>query len=120
MGLTKVTTRITDIMKSGKYYETEFLVDTGATDCLVPEDKLTDLKKEREGNNVYELADGRTVKYDYGFARIEFLGFNTIAKVVFAPPATEPLLGVVVLEDLGFYIDPVKRTLVKMAAKPLK
>ncbi len=120
MGFTKVTTQMTNLNRSGGIYENEFLVDTGATDCIVPEDKLVSIGVEPEGKEVYELADGRTVEYSYGFARVEFLGFSTIAKVVFAPKNIEPLLGVVILEDLGFWIDPISRSLKKMPSKYMK
>ena len=40
MGLTKVTVTVSDLAKSRKPFEQEFLVDTGAVDCLVPSSKL--------------------------------------------------------------------------------
>ena len=38
MGLTYVTTKITNLRKTGTPYEAEFLVDTGAIDCRISAD----------------------------------------------------------------------------------
>jgi predicted aspartyl protease len=73
-----------------------------------------------EGKEVYELANGQPVEYYYGFARVEFMGEETVSKIIFGPEETEPLLGVGVLESVGILVDPVSRTLKRLAAKPLK
>jgi hypothetical protein len=51
---------------------------------------------------------------------LAFLGAETVTRFVFGPEESEPLLGVVALEDAGIGVDPVSRTLKRMAAKPLK
>lgn len=56
----------------------------------------------------------------YGFARVSFLGSETVTRIVFGPEDAEPLLGVVALESTGIGVDPVTKTLRRMAAKPLK
>ncbi len=58
MGLTRVTTKLTNIESPEKSFESIFLVDTGATDSLVPADKLESLGIRKEGKMSYELADG--------------------------------------------------------------
>ena len=40
MGLTHITVAVSDLAKSAAPYEAEFLVDTGAIDCLAPRDRL--------------------------------------------------------------------------------
>jgi clan AA aspartic protease len=120
MGLTHVTVVIRDLAKQGTPYEAEFLVDTGAIDCLVPRDELTAAGVSPEAKAVYELADGRPVEYEFGFARIAFLGEETVAQVVFGPEGAEPILGVVALESMGVVVDPVTKTLKRLHAKPLK
>ena len=59
MGLTKVTTKLTHIKGSGKYYEDVFLVDTGATDSLAPSDVLERIGVKKEGscNTIYTISD---------------------------------------------------------------
>jgi clan AA aspartic protease len=120
MGLTYVTVRLGPLSGSKKRLEESFLVDTGAIDCLVSSSKLKKVGIKIEGKNVYELADGSTVELPYGFARVTFMGDETVTKVVFAPEATESILGVTALESTGIGVDPVTRTLRRMAAKPLK
>ena len=120
MGIVKVTTKAHNLSKTDPPYETEFLVDTGSIDCMAPEDKLQEAGVQVEGKDVYELANGQPVEYRYGFARIEFMGEETISKIIFGPEDVEPILGVVALESVGILVDPVTRTLKRVAAKPLK
>jgi clan AA aspartic protease len=120
MGLTQITVSISDLNKSGTPFEDLFLVDTDAIDCMLPADKLSAAGIKSEGKNIYELANGEIVKYEYGFARVSFMGSETVTQVTFGPRNTEPILGVVALENTGYGIDPISKTLKKMTAKSLK
>ncbi len=120
MGVTHVTTRITNLAQDAEPWEAEFLVDTGAIDCMGPRDRLIRAGIRPEGKSVYELANGQPVEYEYGFARVAFLGAETVAQIVFGPLDTVPILGVVALENVGVSVDPVTRTLHRMHARPLK
>lgn len=120
MGITHVTVNIANLKKDQPPYEAEFLVDTGAIDCLAPASALEAAGIEIEGREVYELANGEVVEYAYGFARVRFMGSETVAQIIFGPEGCEPILGTVALENTGIGVDPVARTLLRMAAKPLK
>lgn len=48
------------------------------------------------------------------------MGFETVAQIIFGPEKTEPILGVVALENVGIAVDPVSRELKRMTAKSLK
>jgi clan AA aspartic protease len=120
MGLTYVTTRISSLTKNGAAYEAEFLVDTGAIDCLVAREHLLAAGIHSEGKSVCELANGEAVEYEVGFARVSFLGDETVSKVIFGPPNSDPLLGVGALESVGVVVDPVTKNLRRLPAKPLK
>jgi clan AA aspartic protease len=120
MGLTHVTVAVSDLLKSAAPFEGEFLVDTGSIDCLAPGDRLLAAGIRPEGKAVYELADGTPIELEYGFARIEFLGEQTVAQVIFGDTQSEPILGVVALENVGLVVDPVSKTLKRLHAKPLK
>ena len=120
MGLTHVTTTVQNLMKSGTPYEAEFLVDTGAIDCLVSADELKKAGVQVEGSDTYELANGELVEYPFGFGRVSFMGDETVTRIIFGPPESEPLIGVVTLESMGIGVDPVSMTLKRMSAKPLK
>jgi clan AA aspartic protease len=120
MGLTKVTAKLTSLAGAGRSYEALFLVDTGATDCMVPADRLEEIGVRKEGRMAYELADGTVKEYPYGLVRIEFMGETTAGRVVFGGPDAEPLLGVTALESVGIVVDPTTRTLKRLPAIPLK
>lgn len=120
MGLTHVTVRLTNLAGDEPGYEADFLVDTGATDSMAPKDRLAGIGVKPEGKYTYELASGEPVEYEYGFARVSFMGEKTVAPVIFGPVGSEPLLGSVALESVGIMVDPVTRTLKRLPAKPLK
>lgn len=120
MGLTSVTVKVTNLTKSKKGYEALFLVDTGAVHCMAPETELNKIGVEIEGKEIYELANGQPVEYKYGFARISFMGSETVSQIIFGPDGSEPILGVVALENVGIGVDPQSRTLKKMPAISLK
>jgi len=120
MGLTHVTTEIRNLTRRGKRYRADFLVDTGAVDCMAPASKLKKAGIKVEGKSVYELADGTPIELEYGFARITFVGDETVTRVIFGPEDSEPIFGVIALESTGVIIDPRTRTLRRLHAKPLK
>jgi clan AA aspartic protease len=101
-------------------YQADFLVDTGAIDCMAPSSRLKAAGIKPEGKAVYEMADGRPVEMEYGFARVSFIGAETVAQVIFGPEGVEPILGVVALENTGIVVDPRSRTLRRLPAKPMK
>jgi clan AA aspartic protease len=120
MGLIHVTTTLRARENARKKYVSEFLVDTGATDSLVPAKELRKAGIKPRGRMAYELADGQTVEYDFGLAEIEFMGEITSGRVNFGPDDAEPLLGVTALESVGILVDPANRILKRMPAIPLK
>jgi clan AA aspartic protease len=120
MGVTHVTTTIRDLGMQGPPFEAEFLVDTGAIDCMAPREALLAADVTPEGRAVYELANGQPVEYEYGFARVSFMGVETVAQIILGPANAEPFLGVVALENTGVMVDPVTKTLKRVHAKPLK
>ena len=120
MGTTHVTARIRDLARTGNPFEAEFLVDTGSLHCLAPASRLREAGVVPEGKQVYELASGDPIEFKYGFARVSFLGDETVTHVIFGPEDAEPLLGVVALENTGLVVDPANRTLKRLPAMPLK
>ena len=120
MGLTRVTTKLTNITDPQKSYEALFLVDTGATDCMAPRDEMEKLGIQQKGKMSYELADGTVKEYPFGLAQIEFMGETTAGRIIFGEPGSEPLLGVTALESVGIMVDPANKTLKRLPAIPLK
>ena len=120
MGLIHVPVTLRPSKKSRKKYQADFLVDTGATDCLAPASELKRAGIQRRGKKRYELADGSLVDYDFGFAEIEFMNEVNVGRVIFGPDNSEPLLGVTVLESAGIVVDPVNQQLKRLPAISLK
>ncbi len=69
MGLTHVTVALKGLGASNGTYEADFLVDTGATDCLAPAARLRQIGLQPVGTMVYELADGTTHEYPFGLLK---------------------------------------------------
>lgn len=120
MGITHVTVTLRPSERSRKKYQADFLVDTGATDCLAPASELRKAGIRRRGRVAYELADGSRVEYDFGLAEIQFMEEVTSGRVIFGPEDCEPLLGVTALESAGFTVDPSTQRLKRLPAIPLK
>lgn len=120
MGLTKVTVKISSLEGDRKAYEALFLVDTRATDSLIPAEKLREIGMKEQGKMAYELADGTIREFPFGLARIEFMGEITAGRVVFGSSDSEPILGVTALESVGIMVDPANKTLKRLPTIPLK
>ena len=98
MGLTYVTTSIRGLTGSGVPFEDQFLVDTGAIDCMAPASKLHQAGIPVEGKDSYEMANSALVEYPYGYAKVSFMGSETVTRIIFGEEDCEPLLGVVHLK----------------------
>ena len=120
MGLIYAVTEVTSIQSGAPGFTMPFLVDTGATDTVIPANELDKIGVARESKRTYELADGTVASYDVGYAFVRVQGEKVAANVVFGVDGCEPLLGVTVLESAGFVVDPVHQVLKKIAAIPLK
>lgn len=119
MGLTHVAVRLLN-SASPNTYEADFLVDTGAMDTMAPASDLKKIGIRPLGKDVYELANGELVEYEYGNAEVRFMNEIVPVRIVFGPDGSEPILGVVALETAGFVLDPKNQMLRKLRARPLK
>ena len=120
MGATHVTVAIRNPAEPDRVWEGLFLVDTGATDCLVPRTALKSIGLQPQGKRTYELADGSEIRFDIAVARVEFMGEFVGATILFGEDDTEPLLGVTALESVGIEVDPLNQTLKRLPAVRLK
>ena len=119
MGLTHVVVRLFN-SASPNTYEADFLVDTGATDTMAPASDLKKIGIQPLGRDVYELANGELVEYEYGSAELSFMNEVVPIRIVFGPDGSEPILGVIALEAAGFIVDPKNQILRKLRARSLK
>ena len=120
MGTTHVTVAIRNPSEPDRVWEGEFLVDTGATDCLVPRAALQSIGLQPEGKRSYELADGSKIQFDVAVGRVEFMGDFVGSTILFGDDDAEPLLGVTALESMGIEVDPLNQTLKRLPAVRLK
>ena len=119
MGLTHVAVKLRSFVSNGTY-EAQFLVDSGATDSLVPAAELSKIGVQPVGRMSYELANGTVEEYQFGLVEISFMNEVTAGRVIFGPDNIEPILGVTALESVGVVIDPANRTLKRLPAISLK
>jgi clan AA aspartic protease len=96
------------------------LVDTGATDCLIPAEAVNALGLQPKGEVSVVLADERETRLAFAGAEIEFMGEITYGRVLFGPPGAQPLLGVVPLESVGIIVDPTTQEINRLPALLLK
>ena len=119
MGLTHVAVRLFN-SASPDTYEADFLVNTGATDTMAPASDLKKIGIQPLGKDVYELANGELVEYEYGNAELRFMNEIVPIRIVFGPDGSAPILGVIALEAAGFIVDPKNQMLRKLRARSLK
>ena len=74
VGATFITVAVRNPHEPDRVWEGEFLVDTGATDTMVPRQHLEAIGLVPEGQRIYGLADGNEIRFDIAGARIEFEG----------------------------------------------
>jgi clan AA aspartic protease len=120
MGLVHVTVAVRAAPSSKKNYESDFLVDTGATDSMAPASRLKALGIKPLGKVVCELADGRRIELPFGPAIFHFMGEIGVGRIIFGPEDTEPILGVTILESCGILVNPKDQTLKRLPAVPMK
>ncbi len=115
MGAFRVTIEIGD--KDGQRFEqVDALVDTGATYTWIPASLLRQLGHSPDEQRQFILADGRDVMYGLAWLPMRFDGRVRPTPITFGDEGTEPLLGVVTLEEFGLGVDAVNQRLVPTPA----
>lgn len=116
MGVVNADVTVSNPADRSRSWRGSFMVDTGATDSLVPRRHLEAIGIEPESRRAYVLANGGKVEIDVAVARIELMGEMVGGTVLFGDDDAEPLLGVTALESLGIEVDPLNRRLRKLPA----
>ena len=88
----------------------EFMVHTGSLNTILPPQIFDDLGIEPRHRVRVVTADNRTRVIELGSAEIEIQD-RTAPILVGRMPVPAPLLGAEALEDLGFKVNPVDKTL---------
>ena len=119
MGLTHVAVKLRN-RGSEDTFTAKFFIDTGATDSMAPASELERIGVVPDGRRTYELATGELEQFEVGYAEFSFMNDTILARVIFGPDNTEPILGAIALELAGVMVDPVNQTLKKLPALSLK
>jgi len=88
------------------------LVDTGATYTWIPRPVLQKLGIVPAFKREFLLADGRRIQRDVAQVVARINGQSLYTLCIFGDEKSEPLLGMVTLEEFGLGIDPVNRKLI--------
>ena len=119
MGLTHVAVKVSN-RASKDTFSANFLVDTGATDSMVPACELKKIGVQPSAKKPYELANGEIHKYDVAWVELALMDETIVSRVIFGPDNAEPILGVMALEAVGLVVDPTSQKLKRLPALPLK
>ncbi|MDD9948491.1 MAG: clan AA aspartic protease [candidate division Zixibacteria bacterium] len=120
MGTIHARVRITNPADARKSREGLFLVDTGATDTIVPRQCIESIGLKPRATRVYTLEDGSEISVDVTVATLEVMGEKVGGTVIFGEPGTEPQLGATALLSAGIEVDPVNQRLKKLPSVRLK
>lgn len=112
MGLTYIEGTLTG--PTGKQATASFLVDSGATYTLLPEQHWKTLELQPKRKLTFTLADGTRLERDVSECHIALPQGEGHTPVILGQPGDEALLGVVTLEILGFVLNPFQRSLQPM------
>ena len=114
MGITTATVTIRNLADPSRFWEGDFVSDTGAIDCVVPRQHLEAIGLAPGGRRVYTLADGSRIEMDITAAQVEFMGEIAGVTIAMGDESCEPLLGVTALESMGIEVDPHNQELNKL------
>ena len=102
-------------------WEGQFLVDTDATDSLVPRQHLEAIGVRPEAQRTYVLVDGSEIQHGHCRRPNRTHGRNSGEyRTIRRRKGGAALLGVTALESLGIEIDPLNQQLKKLPAVRLK
>jgi len=102
-------------------HEMETLVDTGAVLLTLPQDVVEHLGLRERSRMTFVLADeSRQSLAVAGPLYIEILGREMVTDCVVLPPASQVLIGQVVLERLDLHLDSYQQTITVRPESPLR
>ena len=101
-----VTATVRNPAEPERTWEGSFLVDTGATDCLVPRQHLEAIGLEAKGERIFSSADGSDLQMSVTTGCIEFMGEVVGATILMADEDADPVMGTTALASAGIEVDP--------------
>jgi predicted aspartyl protease len=98
---------------------TDVMVDTSIVYNWIPSALLMDLGVSPVRIDRFEMADGRVLEREVGFALLCAAGRSTATVVVFAQDGDRVLLGAIGLEGMNLQVDLVRGELVPAGPVPV-
>ena len=111
MGTFRVRGQVFSLTNPGLGHGIEMLVDTGATQSIIPRTVLEDLSVPVVRRQTFRLANGEEIHRDVGWVGVRSEGREAHTLAVFGEPADATVLGALTLEELGLEVDPRERVL---------
>ena len=111
MGIFNVTIAVANV-HGHTFEEVEVTVDTACDYTTVPREMLQRLGVPVSGEAISEMADGRQVPAETGWALVRLEGREVYTPVIFAEEGEANLLGVTTLEVARLGVDPTNRRLI--------
>lgn len=116
MGTFTVKFVVSHPLRPERRLELEGLVDSGALFTQIPEDALARIGVTPSGYRSVHYADGTGAVVPVAKADVTIHGVETATMVLCGRPRSLTLVGATTLESLGFGIDPMHKTLIRIDA----
>ena len=112
MGVTYIEGTVTGPTRTQR--KLEFLVDSGATYTVLPNEVWRAIGLAAKRRMTFRLADGTPLERDVSECHIAVVGQDAHSPVILGEPGDQALLGVITLEVLGLVLNPFSRELQPM------
>jgi aspartyl protease family protein len=112
MGLVYIEGAVTG--PTGRKEGVRFLVDSGATYTLLPNEVWRSIGLSPKRSVSCALADGTLIERQVSECHISLPQGDGHTPVILGEPGDEALLGIITLENLGLVLNPFSRTLQPM------
>ena len=114
MGLTTLSVGVANPKNGRRSERVKCIVDTGATYSVIQASTLGKLGIQPDDEVTLSLADGREILRKVGVAQFVVGGKSRPSTVIIGQAGDVNLLGVVTLEVMGLFLDPLRRELLPL------
>jgi len=114
MGFTYIKVSVYHPTEWEREKEVELMVDTGAMMSVIPHQVLTEIKIKPVDKQRLRAFGGGIIERDVGHVGIKIEDTRGGALVAFGEEGDTPILGIPILEMMGYQIDPVTGKLKKV------
>ena len=111
MDIFNVTIAVANV-QGQTFEEVDVTVDTACDYTTLPTEMLQRLAVPVSGTAIWEMADGRQVPSDTGWARVRLDGREIYTPVIFAQEGEASKLGFVALTAASLGVDPTNKRLI--------